>query len=569
MIELELLVAGLIEFIKALGVTRLAAMGAVAIGLIGFFAYIMLQISKTDMSVLYTDLAFEDSAAIIKKLDALNIPYKIRQNGSIILAPKDKVFKLRMEFAEDNLPSGGYLGNKLFDKGNDLGTTNEIININKVRALEGELARTIRSINKIQMVRVHLNLPKKKLFSRRQAVPSASIVVKTRGTLDSGQIKAIRHIVASAIDGLKPTKVSIMDEKGKLLASAQDGDDNAIITGAAEERNRNYEIAMKRKIEDNLINIVGNGKVDVRVTAELDYNKITKNEKIFDPDGQVVRSTKTFSEASSSSQPSGDNSVTVGNELPSAGANNGGSKTQKENLQKSEEVVNYEISQTSKTEIIEAGRVKRISVAVLVDGKYAKDADGKVTYAPRPQAELDEISQLVRTTIGFDAGRGDKIHVANLRFVEPDILPLDQGEEAWLSKDDYFYIAELIVTLLIALLVLLFVIRPLVRRIITPEEIIELLPQETIDEQKAAIAESQGELVTGPDGQPLIGEDGEPIKVEPKSDAVDLLNTVKLAGEIQASFVNQVGELVLNNPREAVNIIRNWIEMTSEEDEAA
>src|ERR1700756_2918 len=197
--------------------------------LIGFFAFVIMRVTTPQMTTLFTDLSLEDSSSIIKDLERQGIPYELRNDGSAIMVPRDKVTKLRMKLAEDNLPKGGGVGYEIFDKSDALGTTSFVQNINHLRALEGELARTIRGIDRIQAARVHLVLPERPLFAREAPEPSASIVVRVRGSLDTSQVRAIRHLVASAVNGLKPERVSIIDETGQLLADGASGaNDNAI-----------------------------------------------------------------------------------------------------------------------------------------------------------------------------------------------------------------------------------------------------------------------------------------------------------------------------------------------------
>ncbi|MFQ5625750.1 MAG: flagellar basal-body MS-ring/collar protein FliF, partial [Methyloligellaceae bacterium] len=369
-------------------------MGAVAAGLVGFFIFLMLRLSQPQLAVLYTDLTFDDSLQVVKKLEGMNVPHEIRQDGSIILAPKDRVLRLRMELAETGLPAGGTVGYEIFDKTDTLGATSFIQNVNRVRAIEGELARTIRVLQRIIMARVHLVLPKRELFNRGSKQPSASIVLKTRGELDAGQIKAIQHLAASAVEGLKPGRVSIVNENGRLLATGRE--DGAQPGGAGlEERNRAIERRMRKEIEEIVASVVGGGRVRVRVSVEMDYSKITKTTDVYDPDGQVVRSTQSREERANATTPTGNDSVSVGNELPAANPEPGSKGNQQENSNKTEEVVNYEISRTTMTETAEGGRIKRLSVAVLVDGIYEKSAQGKVNYTPRPEEQLDQIRALV------------------------------------------------------------------------------------------------------------------------------------------------------------------------------
>src|ERR1700750_181644 len=216
----------------------MAAMAAVTLALIGFFSFLMIQMTAPQMVPLFTDLSVEDSASIIKDLERQAITYQLKNDGAIIMVPKDKVARLRMKLAESGLPKGGGVGYEIFDKSDALGTTRFVQHINHLRALEGELARTIRAIDRIQAARVHLVLPERPLFSRETPDPSASIVVRVRGALEPQQIRAIRHLVASAVSGLKPQRVSIVDEAGQLLADGEAGDKENV---AGDERGNAYE----------------------------------------------------------------------------------------------------------------------------------------------------------------------------------------------------------------------------------------------------------------------------------------------------------------------------------------
>jgi flagellar M-ring protein FliF len=233
-------VQGLIQFIRTLGAARLAAMGAVTAALIGFFAFVILRVTAVPLVALYTDLSMEDSNGIIKELERQAITFQIKNDGAIIMVPQDKVTRLRMKLAEGGMPKGGGVGYEIFDKSDALGTTSFVQNINHLRALEGELARTIRSLDRVQAARVHLVIPERPLFSRDKTEPSASIVVKVRGALETQQVRAIRQLVASAVNGLKAQRVSIVDETGRLLAdgTADDGTAPARFRAAAARADR-------------------------------------------------------------------------------------------------------------------------------------------------------------------------------------------------------------------------------------------------------------------------------------------------------------------------------------------
>src|SRR5438034_6521233 len=245
-------------------------MAAVTVALIGFFAFLMMRVTAPQMTPLFTDLSFEDSAAIVKDLDRQAIPYELKNEGAIVMVPKDRVTRLRMKLAEGGLPKGGGMGYEIFDKSDTLGTTSFVQNINHLRALEGELSRTIRAIDRIQAARVHLVLPERPLFSRETPEPSASIVVRVRGSLEPQQIRAIRHVVASAVNGLQPPRVAIVDEAGRLLA---DGAGTDVESSVGDERRAAFEKRMRKQIEDIVSSVVGSGRARVQLSADFDYNK--------------------------------------------------------------------------------------------------------------------------------------------------------------------------------------------------------------------------------------------------------------------------------------------------------
>ncbi len=302
-----------IAFFRSLGASRIIAMGAVTIALIGFFAFLIMRVTAPQMTTLFTDLTPEDASAIMKDLERQSIPYEARNDGTIIMVPKERVTRLRMKLAESGLPKGGGVGYEIFDKSDALGATSFIQNINHLRALEGELARTIRALDRVQSARVHLVLPERPLFSRDKAEPSASIVLKVRGCLDQAQVRAIRHLAASAVNGLKPQRVSIVDETGRLLADGSGDQTPGGVT--ADERKVAFEKRMRDQVESIVTSVVGPGRARVQVAADFDFNRITQTSDRFDPESRVVRSSQTREETMAA----GDNKegqVTVANDLP-------------------------------------------------------------------------------------------------------------------------------------------------------------------------------------------------------------------------------------------------------------
>jgi flagellar M-ring protein FliF len=526
-----------VGFLKGLGASRLLAMVAVTTALLGFFAFVIMRVTTPQLTTLFTDLSVEDSSGIIKELERQAIPFELRNEGAVIMVPKDKVTRLRMKLAEGGMPKGGGVGYEIFDKSDALGTTSFVQNINHLRALEGELARTIRAIDRVQAARVHLVLPERPLFSRETPEPSASIVVRVRGALEPQQIRAIRHLVASAVNGLKPQRVSIVDEAGQLLADGASGDnDNAI----GDERRAGYEKRIRNQVEAIVSSVVGAGRARVQLSADFDYNKITQTSDKFDPEGRVLRSSQTREESSATAESNGQ--VTVNNELPGNQAN-GGATPARDQSKKSEETNNYEISRTTKTEVTEVGRVNRISVAVLVDGSYSKNDKGEMVYQERSKEQLDRIATLVRSAIGFDQKRGDQVEVVNLKFAEAPTVPPVAEPTGLLgmlqfTKDDVMYVIELAVMMLLSLVVLFMVIRPLVKRILASEEIAALISA-PIPALTDGSADAAGQnLIPGPPS---------------------LIDVAQVQGQLHAQSVHRVGELAERNPNETATIVRQWL----------
>jgi flagellar M-ring protein FliF len=509
---------------------------AVTTALTSFFGFVILRVTTPQMTTLFTELSIEDSSAIIKDLERQAIPYELRNDGAAIMVPKDKVTRLRMKLAEGGLPKGGGVGYEIFDKSDALGTTSFVQNINHLRALEGELARTIHAIDRIQAARVHLVLPERPLFSREAPQPSASIVVRVRGALEPQQIRAIRHLVASAVNGLKPQRVSIVDEAGQLLADGAGNDaDNTI----ADERRAGFEKRMRNQVEAIVSSVVGAGRARVQLSADFDYNKITQTSDRFDPEGRVLRSSQTREESSATADNTGQ--VTVNNELP-GNQNRDTTTAARDQSKKTEETNNYEISRTTKTEVTEAGRVNRISVAVLVDGSYTKNDKGEMVYQERGKEQLDRIAALVRSSIGFDQKRGDQVEVVNLKFAEAPAVP-PVAEPAGLlgmlqfTKDDVMYVIELGVMMLLSLVVVFMVIRPLVKRILAAEGVAPLRNAEP-----ALSDESTGQnLIPGPNA------------------TAQMIDVAQVQGQVHAQSVHRVGELAERNPNETASIVRQWL----------
>lgn len=539
-----------LQILRGLGPMRLTVMAGVVFGLVGFFIFLTTKLTTPQMALLYGELQPDDAGRIGQQLDAQQIPHEFRRNGTEIYAPASEVPRLRVTMAQQGMPRGGSIGYEIFDKSEALGTTNFIQNINLVRALEGELSRTIRSIDSVRTARVHLVLPRREMFSRERQPPSASIILtmRTAGRLPREQVVAIQHLVAAAVPGLEPQRISIVDNKGSLLAKGfEETGADGMAAVKADERRRAYESQLARSLEEMLEKSVGFGNVRTEVSADMDYDRVTTNEEVYNPDGQVVRSTQTVEETSSNRE--AENSpVGVTSNLPDPNASGGaGSTASAEN--RTEETVNYEISKKVTSHVREAGVIKRLSVAVLVDGTYSSNEKGERIYKARAEQEMNNLASLVRTAVGFNQERGDKIEVINMRFAEGE-EPYEEPLQLFFgfSKNDILRMTEILVLSIVAILVILLVVRPLLSRAF------EALPSvagaaagagRLLADQAAAEARA---ALPGPDEVPAEEEEIE-----------ELIDIDRIEGRVRASSVKKVGEIVEKHPDEALSIVRTWM----------
>ena len=506
------------------------------------------------MQLLYGGLDTSDSNKIVGELGTMGVTYELRKGGTEIYVPTNEANRALLNLADKGLPGGGTIGYEIFDKRESLGVTNFMQNVNLVRAMEGELAQTIQTISSVRTARVHLVMPKRELFSRRKQEPSASIVLGMKGSkrLTSEQVSAVQHLVATAVPSLTPNRISVVDNKGKLLAGGFDEADSASAIGRkADERRRSLENHLSQVIEELLERTTGFGKVRAEVTVEMDFDRISTKEETYDPDGQVVRSTQSVEQTASNKEAEGESPVSVGTNLPDPAIQSGDTASSTSNEARTEETVNFEISKTVKNHVRESGAIKRMSVAVLVDGVRTLDDNGVLQYKARPDAEMKLLATLVRGAIGFNADRGDTVEVINMEFA--DFVPLDDATDLsflGLTKTDIFKFVEMLVMVIIALLVILLVVRPLISRAMegipsAQETGEQLLTDETAD--RPALA-SPGETgVLAPSG--MIDEE----------DAEELIDIDRIEGRVKASMITKVGEIIDNHPEEALSIVRGWM----------
>jgi flagellar M-ring protein FliF len=536
------------DFIKAIGAARFGVMAGVAAALTAFFLYVAGVLSEPPKSILYSGLEARDASAVTSKLEAMNVPYEAKGDGGTILVPADQVTKLRMALAADNLPAAG-VGYEIFDKSDAFGATAFVQNINRLRALEGELARSIQTIDGIESVRVHLVVPERQIFSRDEQSPSASVIIKTRNVIGRGQVQAIQHLVAAAVASLVPDRVAIVDDRGNLLAGGDDKTGQDATASDQEQHTTDFEDRVRQRVESMVTSIVGQGHARVQVTADMDYNHTSETSEKYDPDSKVVRSTSTVEQNATDTTGNG-NAVSVSNSLPGQQAS-GGNENVKSNSGHTEETTNYEINKTVTTSTVDAGTVKKLSVAVVVDGIVGETG----SYKPRSAQDLKEIDSLVKSAIGYDASRGDQVQVVNMPFARIDTGPATPAPAPLLGLDgaDWFKIIEAAILSITALLIGLFVMRPLIARMFAP------VSYSVTHSQIASGSPVAGQLAP-PAGQnaDAAAQGGQsPTMIPPPRDS--MIDVSRIEGQVRESSIKKVGEVVQSHPEEALAIMRTWL----------
>lgn len=463
-----------------------------------------------DYRVLYTNLSERDGGAIINALQQMNVPYKMSAGGSVMV-PADEVYQVRLRLASQGLPKGGTVGFEVLDN-EKFGTSQFVEQVDYQRALEGELARSVQSLDAVRSARVHLAIPKQSVFVREQQKPSASVLVDLYAgrTLDSSQVTAITHLVASSVADLAAKRVTVVDQNGDLLTS------QAADTAGLDPGQLKYVRAIERsyahRIEDILVPIVGQGNVHAQVTANLDFSQTDDVSETYRPNqspaGAAVRSEQTeFSSAPAgapvggipgalSNQPPGAATAPINVTAGSSGAGkaSSGAKPATRSAPAApatsthkESTVNYEVDKTIQHTREPVGALKRLSVAVVVNDRSVVTAGGKTSLKPLPPQEMAQITALVKDVMGYDKQRGDSLNVVNTAFtrVVPPVAPPTPlwrrpellATAGWLGKN--------LLIAIVALFIALRVVAPLVRSVTTSPP---LPPQELPTASAAALA---------------------------------------------------------------------------------
>jgi flagellar M-ring protein FliF len=538
--------------LQRFGFGRLAAILGIGAGVAAALFFITSGLGQPK-ALLYSNLDLKEAGSITQSLDQANIKYEVKGDGSTILVPRDQVASTRLLLSGKGLPTSGSVGYEIFDNSSAMGQTDFVQQLNRQRALEGELGRTIHALDGITAARVHLVLPKRQLFEEEAEQPSASVSIGVGGREPGpDQVRAIQNLVAGAVPGLKPDRVTVVDQHAKTLSGGDTG-----MAAEADGRKSEIEQRIAKQVKGLVEGIVGAGKARVNVSADVDMAHVTSQKEEFNPDGQVVRSETTTDENSKEGANGATGQTSAAANIPggpAVGGAEGGNASGKQ-----ESTTNYEISKTVTTQVTEPGQIKKISIAVAVDGVTGPAGkNGKPgAYSARSAAEMANIDQLVKAAVGYDQTRGDQVSVVNVRFPSADD---NEGVTAanplmGFDKNDIMRAAELVVMGIVAILMMLFIVRPLL---------------------KGAMAGGGGPLAmlggpqvtritTGPDGQPMqISVDpatGQQMALPaPGADGLEQkIDIARIEGQVKASSVKRVAEFVDKHPEESVSIIRSWL----------
>ncbi len=500
---------------------KVTLIGVVAIVVAGF-ALMFLWANQIDYQPLYTNMPSEDAGAIVSKLKEQRVPFKLEGNGSIVLVPADKVYELRLTLAGEGLPRGGSVGFEIFDHA-DFNTTEFVQRLNYQRALQGELMRTINQFHEVIHSRILIVCPKESVFVEDTKPPSASVLLNLRSSLRPDKVASIVHLVASAVEGLAPEYITVVDTTGKTLFKGTGEGETGFLSGAKLDYQRKLERTIAEKVQGMLEAVVGSDKAIVRVSTDIDFDRIEISEEIYDPDSAVVRSRQRQAESSEQNS-DGAVSTSHGANLLQGdiGAQQRGSGTKKENVN---EILNYEINRINRHTSKPFGTLKRLSVAVVLDGTYRtvteEDGAERKKYIPRTSEELKEFETIVSKAIGYDPDRGDQITVSSFPFA--DSANIDDMIESppidWLRYAKQY--AKAAINLFLVLIVFIFVVRPLLRSM-----------------KEVKVAEYAQQQLSGPAGE----------------EELELL-----AESPDMRLRDRVEQLAKSNPEKSQQLIKGWL----------
>ncbi len=547
-----------LDTLRALGSVRLAMLGVMGLALIGFFVFLMGRAGTGDLALLYNDLEADEGGAIVEQLESMDVPFTVSANGSTIRVPSSEVGRLRLLLASQGLPSSGQVGYSLFDETSQFGTTDFQQRLNRQRAMEGELSRTIRTLDPVRTARVHLVLPQRELFSRNATDATASVTVETRPGrgLSADQVAAIQNLVAAAVPNLAPGKVAVVDSVGRMLSRPVNEDPATAFATRIEERRVNQEREYQRRIEEGIGRILGPQNVWATVAIEIDLEQISETRQTVDPEQTVLISTQTRDENEVSEDTEGDPPVTVEENLPGADIEQGNRQQSRSERTLSEVTENFDASRSTQIIQRESGGIRRLTASVLVNGRYVTADDGTVTYQALPAEEVEQFEQIVANAIGIDPNREDTVTIQNVQFLRPvfEEEEVDDNLLFGFPRDELVRVAETVLLAIVGLLVVLLVIRPLIAKALADSQ---AAAEKARQEEERLINEQTAMMpaLASPSG----GSGTDIVPVGEGEDIDRMIDINQVEGRVRQSSLRKIGELVEAHPAEAAAVLRSWM----------
>ncbi len=523
--------------------------GAIVIVTFVLIGFVMYLFNQTNYAPLFSNLDTKDQSGIVDYLDGAKVPYKITDNGKTIEVPQDQVYKLRLKLASKGLPNSGVVGYELFDN-NNLGMSNFMQKLNYKRALEGELSKTLSEMSGVKSARVQIVMPQKSVFKDEQKKPTASVALQLIGNndLSANSVKAIQHLIASSVEGMSPNDVTVLDTQGHLL-SRQEDDNPLPYSGSKQyEMKRNIEKYLANKAQSILDNVLGYGSAVVKVNADLDFKRVERTLESYDPDSQVAISEQVI-KSSNAGKSVGDTSA---------------ASTQNT-------ITNYELSKTIEKVMEGAGNIKRITVAIVVNGvkKTVQAADGtnKTEIVPRPETELQKLKNIVVTAVGYDANRNDEVSIVSIPF-ENQLQPVEQIQQAS-PLGDMNEISKLVM-MLVGFIASMLILKGLLKKLKNEKIIVGSLGMggsDFVDNSLTELAPSlAGSLGAGSSSLLESGKAATTAELPAaKKRKQALMEVGNIEDEISEEAISKkvrkekIANYVEKNPIEAAKLINSWL----------
>jgi len=524
------------EVWQKIGINQKLTIIFILIALVAMLFFFGNWSQKPEYTLLYSRLSGVDAGKIIELLKEDEIPYQIKNGGSSIYVPVQNVYEMRLKMAKKGIPKGASVGFEIFDKTN-IGVTDFVQKLNYLRALEGELTRTILQIDGVENVRVHIVVPEEKLFADQQEAPSASVALKltTPGMMDMGQIMGIKNLVAGAVEGLRPNRITIVDSTGTILAKSMgEGDDMSELSGVQLGQKKSVENYLTTKVQSLLDGVLGKNNAIVRIDAFLDFDQIERTEEIYDPEKAVVRSEVITSEKSSGSSGSSRGVPGVSSNVGTPEETQQGTGTgEAKKSNKNKEIIKntYEIDKVVKHVIETVGNIKRISVAVFIKKKEEKDKDGKVIVTNRSAEDMLVYEEIVKNAVGFSTERGDNVVVKETAFsLDASLGSVSMSLESAARKR---MISSIVKNVITGLIILAF-------------PLLFLVMLNKIKEPVKKVRGKGGAIVTGVDGEEISQE------------AQDMIRKAEEQTK-KRNLEEEVVKMAAERPEELAQIVSVWL----------